>query len=65
MGISIQEAKSIIAEVKARDASIGRDMSRWWMYENHIVTAANIARIIASKIKGMDEEQAYVNALLH
>ena len=26
MGISIQEAKSIIAEVKARDASIGRDM---------------------------------------
>lgn len=65
MGISIQEAKGIIAEVKARDASIGRDMSRWWMYENHIVTAANIARIIASKIKGMDEEQAYVNALLH
>lgn len=65
MSLSIQDAKGLIAEVKERDASIGKDMSRWWMYENHIVTAANVARTIASKIKGMDEEQAYVNALLH
>lgn len=65
MSLSIQEAKNIIAEVKARDTAMGRDMSRWWMYENHIVTAAKIAKTIASKIKGMDTKQAYVRALLH
>ena len=65
MSISIQDAKDIIAEVKNRDALSGKDISRWWMYENHIITAARIAKIIASKIKGMNDEQAYVNALLH
>ena len=65
MTISIQEAEDIIAEVKARDTAIGRDMSRWWMYENHIRTAANVARTIASKIDDMDETQAYICALLH
>lgn len=65
MSLSVQDAKNIIAEVKARDTAIGRDMSRWWMYENHIVTAAYVARTVAAKIKGMNPEQAYVNALLH
>ena len=65
MVLSIQEAEDIIAEVKARDTAIGRDMSRWWMYENHIRTAANVARTIASKIDDMDETQAYICALLH
>lgn len=65
MNLSIAEANEIIAEVKARDTAIGRDMSRWWMYENHIQTAARVARTIASKIKGMNPEQAYINALLH
>lgn len=49
MSLSIQQANEIIAEIKARDTAIGRDMSRWWMYENHIRTAANIAKTIASK----------------
>jgi len=61
----IQEAEVIVNEVKERDAAIGRDMSRWWMYENHIRAAANIAKTIASKIDGMDENQAYICALLH
>lgn len=65
MSLSIQEATEIINEVKARDTAIGRDMSRWWMYENHITTAAKIAKNIASKINGMNAEQAYVAALLH
>jgi len=65
MSLSIQQANEIIAEIKARDTAIGRDMSRWWMYENHIRTAANIAKTIASKIDSMDESQAYINALLH
>ncbi|MBE6444338.1 MAG: HD domain-containing protein [Alphaproteobacteria bacterium] len=65
MLLSIQEAEDIIAEVKGRDAAIGRDMSRWWMYENHIRAAANIAKTIASKIDGMDETQAYICGLLH
>ena len=65
MSLSIQEAKNLIAEIKARDTALGRDMSRWWMYENHIVTTAKVAKTIASKIKGMDAEQAYVGALLH
>jgi len=65
MVLSIQGAEDIIAEVKARDAAIGRDMSRWWMYENHIRAAANIAKTIASKIDGMDETQAYICGLLH
>lgn len=65
MTLSIQKAEDIIAEVKERDTSIGRDMSRWWMYENHIRAAANIAKTIASKIDGMDENQAYICALLH
>ena len=58
MVLSIQEAEAIIAEVKERDTVVGRDMSRWWMYENHI-------RTLASKIDGMDETQAYICALLH
>lgn len=65
MTLSIQEAEDIIAEVKARDTAIGRDMSRWWMYENHIRAAANIAKTIASKIDDMDETQAYICGLLH
>jgi len=65
MTLSIQEAEDIITEVKERDAAIGRDMSRWWMYENHIRAAANIAKTIASKIDGMDETQAYICGLLH
>lgn len=65
MVLSIQGAEDIIAEVKARDTAIGRDMSRWWMYENHIRAAANIAKTIASKIDGMDETQAYICGLLH
>lgn len=65
MTLSIQEAEDIITEVKERDTIIGRDMSRWWMYENHIRAAANIAKTIASKIDGMDETQAYICGLLH
>lgn len=65
MSITIKEAEAIIEEVKERDTSIGRDMSRWWMYENHIRAAANIAKTIASKIDGMDESRAYICALLH
>ena len=65
MVLSIQKAEDIITEVKARDAAPGKDMSRWWMYENHIRAAANIAKTIASKIDGMDENQAYICALLH
>lgn len=65
MTLSIQEAEDIITEVKERDTTIGRDMSRWWMYENHIRAAANIAKTIASKIDGMDETQAYICGLLH
>ncbi len=63
--LKISDAHQIIDEIKARDTAIGRDMSRWWMYENHIVTAAKIAKAIASKINGIDEDQAYVCALLH
>lgn len=63
--LSIQEAHQIIDEVKARDTAIGRDMSRWWMYENHIVTAAKVAKAVAARINGIDENQAYVCALLH
>ena len=65
MVLSIQEAEAIIAEVKERDTFIGRDMSRWWMYENHIRAAANVAKTVASKIGGMDENRAYICALLH
>lgn len=65
MGLSINEAKKIIAQVKLDDEARGRDMSRWWMYENHIVTAARVAQVIASKLKNIDENKAYVNALLH
>ncbi len=65
MTLTIQQAHHIIEEIKQRDASIGRDMSRWWMYETHIQTAANIAKTIASHIQGIDPDQAYVCALLH
>ncbi len=65
MSLSVKEAKNLITEIKKRDTSLGKDMSRWWMYQNHIITAANVAKTIASRIKGMDTEQAYVGALLH
>ena len=65
MSLSIQDAKGLIAEVKEREIALGRAPETWYTYENHVYGVANVARTIASKIKGMDEEQAYVNALLH
>ena len=51
MTLSIQEAEDIIAEVKERDTAIGRDMSRWWMYENRIRAAANISSMIEPRYR--------------
>lgn len=65
MSLSIQDTKGLIAEVKEREIALGRAPETWYTYENHVYGVANVARTIASKIKGMDEEQAYVNALLH
>jgi len=65
MSLSIRQALDIVSEIKQRDLLIGRDMSRWWMYENHIKTAAHIAKTIALRTKNIDPEQAYVCALLH
>lgn len=65
MSLSKEDALAIIEEIKQRDTFLGRDMSRWWTYETHIKTSAFIAQKIASKIDEMDENQAYVSALLH
>lgn len=51
MNLSIAEANEIIAEVKARDTALGRDMSRWWMYENHIKKQLVLPELLPQKLK--------------
>jgi len=65
MPISIQEAHDLIEQLKQQEIALGRDPSTWWTYENHVVGAAKIARLIASEVPTMNADRLYVMGLLH
>lgn len=65
MSLSIQDAKDIIVELKEKEIALGRAPKTWYTYENHIYGVANVAKTIASKIKGLKPDEIYISALLH
>ncbi len=65
MSLSIQEAKDLINNLKEKEIALGRAPETWYTYENHVYGAANVAKTIASKIKGMNANEIYICALLH
>lgn len=65
MSLSIQEAKDLINNLKEKEIALGRAPETWYTYENHVYGAANVAKTIASKIKGMNADEIYIYALLH
>lgn len=65
MTITLKDATEMLAKLKDKDLADGRDPLSWWTYENHVLGAALVAKTIASKIKGMDKNKAYISALLH
>ncbi len=63
--LSVQEAKNLIKELRENEINFGRKPETWFTYENHIENAANVAKIVASKIANMDVEEVYISAMLH
>lgn len=63
--LTIKKAKALIQELKEKEITLGRKAETWFTYENHVMTAANIAKTIASKIPGMNAENVCVSAMLH
>ncbi len=65
MSLTISDAEDMIAAVRDRWVSLGRDPDTLYMYDNHIKGAAEVARTIALKIGTIDPERIYISALLH
>ena len=65
MVLSIAKAQKMIKDLKNREISLGRDPKTWYTYENHICGVAQIAKIIAGKLKTMNPDHLYVMGLLH
>ena len=65
MTISVAQAQNLIDELKQKEILLGRDPKTWYTYENHVYGAAKIAKMIASEIKTMIPDRAYVMGLLH
>ena len=63
--LSITKAQRMIDNLKNHEISLGRDPQTWYTYENHVYGVAQAAKIISSKIKGMNPNHLYVMGLLH
>ena len=65
MSISINEAHSLLEQLKQQEISLGRAPDTWYTYENHVIGTAELAWLIASEIKEMNPDKLYVKGLLH
>lgn len=64
MSLSVRKAQNLITELREKEIALGRAPETWYTYKNHVYGAANVAKIIASKIN-LNPNELYVCALLH
>lgn len=65
MSLSIADAENLIETLKKEEISLGRNPKTWYTYENHVFSAAEVAKKLAKKLNLENVEQIYISALLH
>ncbi len=65
MNISLNDAETLISDLKEKEIKAGISPELWRCYENHIYGAAKVTQTIASHMQSINPNQIYIATLLH